>query len=160
MSELPTGAFSFAVAMGDPIGCSKAPAKAMKEIRRVLTPGGKLAATFDNRLAALDFYLERGDPREMEQFIADGKTHWLTSDAAEQFEIHTYTPGQVGKLLERNGFQLLDMIGKTVLPMRHHRHLLQESANRRQWLKIEKQLWRDPAAIGRASHIQIIAQVI
>ena len=32
-----------------------------------------LVATFDNRLAALDFYLERGDPREMEEFLRTGR---------------------------------------------------------------------------------------
>jgi len=55
---------------------------------------------------------------------------------------------------------VLDLIGKTVLPMRGQRgQLLQDAADRRAWMNIEKSLHRDEAAIGRASHLQIAARV-
>jgi hypothetical protein len=76
----------------------------------------------------------------------------------ERFPIHTYSPGQVTKLLERAGFEVVDLIGKTVLPMRHHREMLADSQARRTWMKMEKRLWRDPAAIGRAAHLQIVGR--
>ncbi len=159
LSELPADHFALAVAMGDPIGCTKSPPKALKEIRRVLRPDGILVATFDNKLSALDYYLHKSDPSVMEEFLRRGQTRWLTRDREEQFPIHTYTPAEVRKLLSKAGFSVLDMIGKVVLPMRRYRHILEESQARRRWMKIEKTLHRDPAAIGRASHIQVAAKV-
>ena len=89
LSALPAGGFSFAVALGEPIGCTATPAKALKQIRRCLVEGGTLIATFDNRWAAVDYFMERGSPDELEAFLKTGRTHWLTRDAAEQFPIHT-----------------------------------------------------------------------
>ncbi|MCP4594142.1 MAG: class I SAM-dependent methyltransferase [bacterium] len=159
LGELPTGTFRLALALGDPIGCTTSPPRALKEIRRRLAPAGVLIASFDNRLAAIDHYLQQSDPPALASFLRTGKTHWLTRDQDERFEIHTYTPAQVRKLTESAGFEVVDLIGKTVLPMRHHRELLAESAARRRWAKIEKSLWRDEAALGRASHLQIVARV-
>jgi ubiquinone/menaquinone biosynthesis C-methylase UbiE len=159
MAELASGTYALATAMGDPIGCTTDPVRTMKEIRRVLSPCGILIATFDNRLAALDFYLQGGDPRDLSEFLRHGKTHWLTKDAAERFPITTYGPAEVRKLVEITGFTLMEMIGKTVLPMRHHRALLESPEGRRDWARIEKGLCRDPAAMGRASHIQITCRV-
>ncbi len=159
LSALPAEHFRLALALGEPIGCTAAPARALKEIRQRLVAGGVLIATFDNRLGALDFYLQQGDPEALETFLRTGRTRWLTKDRQEQFEIHTYTPGQVRKLLEGVGFEVVDLIGKTVLPMRHYRALLDTPERRRQWAKLEKSLWRDAAAIGRAAHLQIAARV-
>ncbi len=158
LSELPAGAFSLAVALGEPIGCTAHPPKALKETRRRLIEGGVLVATFDNRWAAIDYYLERGDHQELAAFLKSGTTHWLTRDEAEQFPIHTYSPGQLTSMFERAGFDVIDMVGKTVLPMRKHRELLADPEKRRAWMKVEKRLWRDPSAIGRAPHLQIAAR--
>jgi len=159
MAQFPAQSFGMAMAMGDPIGCASNPRSALREIRRILTTDGVLVATFDNRLAAIDFYLSRGDSREIEQFLRDGRTHWLTRDKDEQFPLHTYGPTELKRLIEGAGFAIRDMVGKTVLPMRHYRNLLEDSASRRQWAKIEKSLCRDPAAVGRASHIQVACTI-
>ena len=159
LSALPSGPYSLAVAMGDPIGCTTSPARAMKEIRRVLADQGTLVATFDNRLAAIDYYLKKGSIDQVRRFLRDGRTHWLTKDTEERFPIHTYKPSDLRRLLESAGFELLDLIGKTVLPMRHYRGLLATPEARRRWARIEKSLCRDPAAIGRASHLQVVCRV-
>ena len=134
--------------------------RAMKEIRRVLVDGGVLVATLDNKLSAIEFYLEQGDPRELSKFLRDGRTHWLTKDAAEQFEITTFAPDELRRLVEAGGFEVLDMVGKTVLPMRHYRQLLADSESRRAWAKVEKSLCRDSAAIGRTSHLQVACRAV
>jgi SAM-dependent methyltransferase len=160
LSALGVGAFGFAVALGDPIGCTESPPRAMKEIRRVLTDGGVLVATFDNRLAAIDYYLQQGDPGVVDRFLRDGRTHWLTKDADEQFPIHTFTPRDIQRLVERAGFTLIEIVGKTVLPMRSHRTLLESSEQRRAWSAVEKRLARDPDALSRASHFQITCRTL
>jgi SAM-dependent methyltransferase len=159
LSDLPSGSFSFAAALGEPIGCASAPARALKEIRKRLRPEAMLVATLDNRLAALDFYLEAGSPREMSAFLKAGKTHWLTKDKDERFPIHTYTPAQARGLFERAGYDVVQLLGKTVLPMRHHRQLLEDPVARRSWMKLEKVLARAPDAVGRSGHLQIAARV-
>ena len=154
LSELPKDTYGLAVAMGDPIGCTKSPAKALKEIRKRLTAGGVLIATFDNKLSALDFYLEGGSPKKMHTFLKNGRTHWLTSDADEQFEIHTLTPKEAIRLFETAGFEVLDIRGKTILNLRKHQHLLEEPEARRAWLKMEKNTKQRPR---RNSHCRTSA---
>lgn len=159
LSVLPANAFSLAIALGDPIGCTSSPPRSMKEIRRILADDGVLVATFDNRLAAIDHYLSGGDRRALRRFLRDGRTHWLTRDSEEQFPIHTYGPTELRHLVEATGFETLDLVGKTVLPMRHYRHLLARPEERRHWAKTEKRLCRDTAAMGRASHLQVACRV-
>ena len=160
LGEVSAGRFCFALALGDPIGCTEHPLRALKQIRRILKTDGVLVATFDNRYAAIDFHLQRGRLEEMVRLLRDGRTHWLTKDAAEQFPIHTYTPKQLRRLVERAGFEVLRLHGKTVLPMRHHRHLLETPEDRRSWARIERRMALDPDAIGRASHLQIACRVV
>lgn len=155
LSTIPIGSFALATAFGDPICCTSSLARAMKQIRRILRDGGTLVASFDNRLSAIEHYLEKGDPQALVRFLRDGRTNWLTKDHGERFELHTFTPGEIRKLFEHAGFQVLEMVGKTVLPMRQYRRLLESPDARREWMKIEKSLSRDPDAIGRASHIQV-----
>jgi ubiquinone/menaquinone biosynthesis C-methylase UbiE len=159
LSALPENQFAFAVAMGEPIGCCSAPGLALKQIRKRLTPEGVLIATLDNRLAALDYYAQRGNARETAAFLKTGRTHWLTKDREEQFEIHTFTPHQAAKLFTQAGFEVLQALGKIVLPIRRYRELLADPEQRRHWLKIEKTLGKDPDAIATAGHLQITARL-
>jgi len=155
LSALKNESAAMAVALGDPIGCAESPMRALKEIRRVLRGGGVLVATFDNKLSAIEYYLEQGDARELARFLRDGRTHWLTKNPDEQFEISTFAPDDLRQLIEGSGFELLEMVGKTVLPMRHYRALLAESDSRRVWAKVERSLSRNSVALARASHLQI-----
>ncbi len=155
LSQLPEGGAALAAALGDPIGCTSSPPAAMRQIHRALADAGVLVATLDNKLSAIDFYLERGEPEELARFLRSGKTHWLTRDADEQFEITTFTPEELRRLVASTGFELLDMVGKTVLPMRHHRELLADPEARRRWAKVEKSISGLPDAVSRASHLQV-----
>lgn len=158
LSGLPREAFALAVALGEPIGCCESPPRAIKEIRKRLTADGVVVATLDNRLAAIDHYLDRGRVDGLAEFLRTGRTHWLTDDADERFPLRTYTPAQAQKLFTRAGFEVAELIGKTVLPMRYYRGLLEDASNRRALATLEKKLCRDPAAVGRAPHLQIVAR--
>lgn len=155
LSILPAERFALAIALGDSIGCTADPRRTLRQIRRILRPEGVLVATFDNRLACIDYHLARGDHRALARFLRDGRTHWLTKNKDEQFPIVTFTPAGLRRLLESAGFDVLDLLGKTVLPMRHYRELLDTAEARRNWARTEKKLCRDPDAVGRASHIQV-----
>jgi SAM-dependent methyltransferase len=158
LSAIPDQTFSFALALGEPIGCAHSPPRALREIRRILKDDGVLVATLDNRYAAIEHYLAEGDPRRLAEFLREGTTHWLTREKAEQFLVHTYTPRQARRLLEVAGFEVLEIRGKTVLPMRAHRHLLSTALARREWARLERRLSLVPAAVGRAPHLQVAAR--
>lgn len=159
LAALPANTFAFAAALGDPIGCASSPAKAVKEIAKRMRPGGVLVATFDNKLAALDFYLSAGSADDMEAFLRNGRTHWLTQDEAEQFPIHTYTPEEAARLLTAAGFAVVELRGKTVLDLRKNQGLLADGEQRRRWQRIEQQISRDRDALGRAGHLQVVARL-
>lgn len=158
LSGLPANHFGLAVALGEPIGLARDPARAVSEIARVLAPGGALVATFDNRVACVDYYVERGEPAELERFLRTGRTYWLTRAASERFEIHTFEPDALRRMFAAAGFDVLDLIGKTVLPMRQCRAQLEDPVARRRWADIEKGLHRDPANLARCAHLQIAAR--
>lgn len=158
LSAIANEAFAFAAAMGEPIACAKSPAEALTQIRRKLTNDGMLVATFDNRIACVDHYLEKGDADAAREFLRTGRTQWLTRERSEQFDVHTHTPAQVRAMLEKCGYSCVDMIGKTVLPMRRHRALVSDPKAARAWAEIEKGLHRVEAALGRCAHLQVAAR--
>ena len=158
LSELPAAHFALATAFGEPLCSVDSPGRALKQIRRLLKADGLLIGTIDNRLNGIDFYLERGDLDGLEKFIKTGRTHWLTKAKAEQFELHTQTPKQLTKLLCSAGFEVVELLGKTVLPLRRYRDLLEDKAQFRKLLALEKKLARDSDAVSRAAHFQFVAR--
>lgn len=158
LSELPRDHFAFAVAQGDPLSHCENPPRAIKEILRILRPGGVLVASVDNRAAGLWYYLEGGDADGLEHFLRSGRTHWLTADRDERFPVKTFYPDELRELLSRAGFELLDLIGKTVLDLRRHGKLLADPANLRRLLKLEAKVHREPSCLGLAGHLQVVAR--
>ena len=158
MPAVPTDAFALVVAMGDPLSiCSDARA-AVREMARITRADGVVIATADNKLAALDHYVARGSLEELERFVATGRTNWLTADERERFELTTFTPAGLRRLFEANGFDVIEVGGKTVLPVRDNRQLLADPAAVERLLRLELELAKDPAAAGRCGHLQVVAR--
>jgi SAM-dependent methyltransferase len=162
LSALPRDHFAFATAQGDPISHCENPARAIKEIAAVLRPGGVLVASVDHRAGGLSHYLERADVEGLEDFARTGLTHWLTADSAEQFPVKMFWADEIRSMLERAGFEVTDLIGKTVLDLRRHHKLLAaaeaDPALMRRLLKLEARLHRDPSCLGLCGHLQVVAR--
>src|SRR2546423_1592857 len=158
MPALPPEHFSLVLAMGDPLSICSDPQRAAREMHRISKPGGVVIATADNKLAALDHFVERGNLDALEEFVQTGKTHWLTADERERFELTAFTPASLQKLFERSGFEVLAVEGKSIIPVRDNKHLLTHDRAVERLLKLEQDLAKDPAAAARAGHLQITAR--
>jgi SAM-dependent methyltransferase len=158
VNDLPDHELALELAMGDPLSiCSDAP-RAAREMFRILRPGGTVIATADNKLAAIEHYVEAGNLDKLEDFARSGKTNWLTNDQREQFELTTFTPASLRKLFEKAGFEITQIVGKTVVPVRRNRRLLESERAIDRLIKIEAELSKDPASAAVASHLQIVAK--
>ena len=158
MPQVAAGSLDLLVAMGDPLSICSDPRRAAREISRILKPGGVAIATADNKLAALDHFVERGSLDALEEFVASGRTNWLTGDERERFELTTFTPAGLVKLFERSGFDVVEMAGKSVIPVRQNKHLLTHPDAVQRLLRLEAELGKDSAAVGRAGHLQIVVR--
>ena len=158
LAPLPADEFSLTLAMGDPLSICSDALRAAREMHRVSKSGGVVIATADNKFAAIDHYVERGNLDALEEFVRSGKTAWLTPEDRERFELTTFTPASLKKLFEKAGFEVLDVIGKTILPVRQNKRLLEQSNAVERLLRLEEDLSRDPASAAVAGHLQITAR--
>ncbi len=158
MPEVPGDTFDLVVAMGDPLSICTDPRRAAREMARITRRNGVVIATADNKLAAIDHFIERGNLDALEEFVKTSRTHWLTRDAREQFELTTFTPRSLSRLFEDAGFEVVAMAGKSVLPVRANKMLFEQPGAMERLLKLEADLARDPTALARASHLQIVAR--
>lgn len=158
LSELPREHYALAIAQGDPLSFAAHPPKALKEMKKILRPQGVLVASIDQTLAAIDHYCEKQDLDGLEKLVKRGEMEWLAREEAERFPVHTFTPESLRDMFEKGGFEVLDIVGKTVLPMKKLESMFEDESDVERILAIEKKLCRLPSALGRASHLQIAAR--
>ena len=158
MPAVPSDTFQMVLAMGDPLSICSDAKRAVREMARITKPGGIVIATADNKLAAIDHFVERGSLDELEAFIQTGKTNWLTADERERFELTTFTPQSLRRLFDGNGFETLQIAGKTIVPVRNNRKLLESPNAVERLLALEAELGKDPASAARCGHLQIVAR--
>ena len=155
LQSLPPNHFSLAIALGDVVSICGDASACLSALHRVVKPGGVLVFTVDNLLAGLDHFVSAGKLDDLADFARSGRTHWLTADQREQFAVRMFTPQQIEHLAAKSGFEMISMIGKTILPVRQNRKFFQENGAIKQLLAMEAMLARDPAAAGRAGHLQL-----
>ena len=158
MPQVPAASLDFILAMGDPLSICSDPQRAAREFSRILKPGGIAIATADNKLAALDHFIDRGNLEALEAFVNTGRTQWLTADERERFELTTFTPGGLAKLFTRVGFEVLELKPKPVINVRQNKHLLAQPDAVARLIRLEMELNKDPAAAGRSGHLQIVVR--
>jgi S-adenosylmethionine-dependent methyltransferase len=158
LRDLPSGTYQMAIAQGDPLSFTGDPRRAAREIHRILAPGGIAVCSVDNRCAGYDHYLEKGDVEALEAFHKSGNTEWLARDRKDRFPTHAFLPAELERLFVQSGFEVLELAGKTALDVRHHAALLDDPVQYRKLLKVELECRREPAFLGRAAHLEIVAR--
>jgi len=158
LSVLPREHFALAIAQGDVLSFAAQPHKALKEVRKILRPEGVLVASLDQTLAAIDHYAEKSDLDGLETLLKRGEMEWLAHNAAERFPVHTFTAERLREMFTEAGFEVLDLFGKTALPLKKLEPLLEDERTAERIMALEKRLCRIPSALGRASHLQIAAR--
>ena len=154
MSALPSEGYDFIVGQGDPLNCALKPARAFKELSRLLRPGGAMVMAVDNRLQGIYHYFREGDVAGLEDFLRTGRTKWVTDNPDEQYQLTMFTPGQLRAMAKERGLEMLGMIGKTVLPLRRFRELLDDAPKRDALLKMEESLHAEEALFANAAHLE------
>lgn len=158
LKEFGEAEFAMVWAQGDPLSYVPDPALAVRNVARVLRPGGLFVASVDSRFAAIEHFMEKGRIEELEAFLRSGKDEWLADRPEERFPVTFFAPEDLRKLLKRRGFDVVSMIGKTVLPLRRHETLLQTPKEFRRLLELELSLNREEALLGGAGHLEVAAR--
>ena len=158
LRAFPEGHFALITAMGDVVSICADAGRCLSEVHRLLRPGGVVVFTVDNHLAAIDHFVEAGNLQALAAFVKTGQTEWLTKNSEERFAVRMFTPGQIEALVRKSGLEVISAIGKTVIPARRNRKLLERDDAVEVLVELETILQKTPAAVGRASHIQIAAR--
>jgi ubiquinone/menaquinone biosynthesis C-methylase UbiE len=158
LRAFPEEHFELITAMGDVVSICSDPGRCISEARRLLKPGGMFVFTVDNHLAAIDHFIESGNLEALAAFVRTGQTQWLTKNVNERFAVRMFTPQQIDALVKSKGFEIVSRIGKTVIPARQNRKILEGERAVEILVDLEAVLQRDPSAAARASHLQIAAR--
>jgi S-adenosylmethionine-dependent methyltransferase len=158
LASLGDATYRLVLALGDVLSFVPDPARALRNVSRVLAPGGVVIASVDQRLAGIEHFLEGEDLDGLERFLADGKSEWLAKQHTERFATRMFSVREIEKLVSESGLELDSMIGRPVLPFARFRALLADPATRRRALAIEESLRGVREALGRASHLEFAAR--
>ena len=154
LGALPEAGFSFAVAQGDPLSCCVKYTSAVTEIWRVLRPGAIAVISVDHKWGGIRHFFEK-NLEGLEEFARSGRTEWLTEREEERFPLKMFDPDELRSLFEKQGFAVLDLIGKLVLPIKEYANLLEDRQLFDRLLTLERKLHRTASMLSSASHLQI-----
>jgi SAM-dependent methyltransferase len=158
LSSLPAESYDVIVGQGDPLCSARRPERALKQMTRLLAPGGILIQSVDNRLAGIRHFFQEGDLDGLERFLKDGRTRWVTDEEAERFDLTMFAPEDIRKLCAARGLELVSLIGKTALPLRRYQDLLRDGETRRRLVRLEERLHGREAMLGVAAHLEFVAR--
>ena len=158
LSGLATESFDLVLAEGDPLSYCSNPQQAVKEVRRVLISDGLFIASVDNRFGGMRVFITQNEIDELEKLLQTGKTKWFTKDEAEQYPITYFTPRELRELLSRNGFEILSLIGKPVLPLRANEEILKDRRVFDRLFRLELRLQSEETILGSAGHLEIVGR--
>lgn len=157
MSQYEDDFFDMVITQGDPVGYCDDPIRAINELSRVLKDNGYLSVSIDSFYATIGMLLASRDFRRLEILL---NTH--VSDFDDGFPQYNFTIQELKELFERNGLEVVEIIGKTIfpkfLPKKVINELLKDEEYFDKILEMELKFNSEPSLIGLSGHIQIIGK--
>ena len=159
MSPIADASLAFATAQGDPLSFCEEPKRALRELRRIVEPGGVVVLSVDSRVAGVRSLTERSAAaRDVLELLRSGRTRWLGHRSDERFPMKMFDPGELAKLLDKAGFELVSQIAKTCIVQRQNEAWLEDPELRRELIKAEERVHAQAHWFGLAGHFQVAAR--
>jgi SAM-dependent methyltransferase len=158
LSAIEEASLSFVTAQGDPLSFCKDPKKALRELNRVMKPGGMTVLSVDSRMAGVRSLLDGSSPDKALELLRTGRTTWLAQRKEEAFPMKMFDPDELRSLLDKTGFEPLSTIAKTCIVHRKNEQWLADPKTHKMLLLAEEKVHKLPHYFGLAGHLQIAAR--
>jgi ubiquinone/menaquinone biosynthesis C-methylase UbiE len=158
MGAVAAQSLDFATGQGDPLSFCADPERGLRELHRVLKPDAGLVLSVDNRCAGVRAVLDEGGGEAALELLRTGRTEWRADRREERFGMKMFDCEELSALLQKAGFTVLSVIGKTCLVQRRHEDLLAVPAARARWLAAEEKVHGALHWLAAASHLQFAAR--
>lgn len=147
--------FSMVLCQGDPLSYCGNHRAAIRELVRVLAPGGTLIASVDNRVGVLSWLRETEDLTLVQHLLRTGEVVTPGKDGELLYPIHAFTPEELRELWHSAGLSVERIIGKPVLAQRLACFRSTNPEVQRKLLALELEINADPAFVPWGGHLEI-----
>jgi len=165
LSDYPNDYYNIAISFYNVLSFSENPERALKEVFRKLKKGGLYASIVANKYHSYFFSILNNRVNELAD-IKSGKTRYTS----EMPFIHCFTPNEIRKLYQKNGFKKVEVIGfpNFVYPniedariegqSRQSKNLLENKKNFQKILATEFRECFNQDVVGRGNVLLIIGK--
>ena len=158
MPEFDDAQFSMVLCQGDPLSYCGDHVMALRELVRVLKPGGTLVASVDNRARALRWIQDSADLAPVEELLSLGTVASPQEHEHDSYTVHAFTAEELKGLFEDAGLQVLRIIGKPVIVDRLSCFRSPDPAVQSRLLEIELKYCDDPSYYPWGGHLEIVGR--
>ncbi len=158
MPEFADESFSMVLCEGDPLSYCGDHKAAMRELARVVRPGGAVIVSVDNRSSAVRWLREPGDRAAVERLLSIGELMMPGKDGRPLYPIHAFTADELRELLTSNGLAVERIIGKPVLAGRLSGLDAGDIGIQDFLYRLELVYNSDPAHIPWAGHLEAVGR--
>ena len=157
MSSFADETFDMALVQGDPLSYCDDAEKAVRELNRVLKPGGYCIASVDSMHYMVLKLMKMDLQDQLDALLKTGKVMFQKG-----FTIRYFTPESLCTLFSDAGFEVVKIVGKptflSVIPRETANKLLKDEKTFEKVLKLELQYCDDPSIVGFASHLEVVGE--
>ena len=151
MSCFRSNHFDMALAEGDPVSYCLNAEKAIGELARVIRSKSHMIVSVDNKYPIISRLIEENSFDKISDLLKTGILE-------REFGIQAFTPGELEKLFETCGLEVIRVIGKPILTQLVSREKRNEVVEKDfgRILKLELEFCDVPSLIGVGGHLEIV----
>jgi len=151
--------FDFVLAEGDSVSYCSDPDKAMSEIARVLKKDRYVAVGVDSLFSGVKGTVEREGPDQAMKALRE-KRFYASYAKPWRLRCWAFSPADLRQLFERNGLEVVKVVGKTLTHRSKSRDdpLLQDPDRAKKLLELELMLCEEPSIVGFGWHLHTVGR--